>query len=93
MITSTSKDAKASTSTNSSTITSSNTNIIIIVHTHSTAVCAGIYGLSVSMGNQFSTDYSATVGPILMTSTADRWRLLVGMMLLKIIFDYNLITC
>ena len=26
----------------------------------------GIYGLSFSMGNQFSTDYSATVGPILM---------------------------
>ena len=71
IITRTSKDANASTSTNSSTITSSNTNIIIIVHTHGTAVCAGIYGLSLSMGNQFSTDYSATVGPISMISTAD----------------------
>ena len=27
-----------------------------------TTVCACIYGLSVSMGNQFSTDHSATVG-------------------------------
>ena len=36
-----------------------------------TAVCAGIYGLSVLMGNQFSTDYSATVGPSIMLSTAD----------------------
>ena len=36
-----------------------------------TAVCSGIYGLSVSTGNQFSTDYSVTVGPILMISTAD----------------------
>ena len=38
---------------------------------YNTAVCAGIYGLSVSMGNQFSTDYSATVGPILIISIAD----------------------
>ena len=36
-----------------------------------TIVCAVIYGLSVSMGNQFLTDHSATVGPILMISTAD----------------------
>ena len=35
-----------------------------------TAVNAGIYGLSVSMGDQFSTDYSAMVGPILIISTA-----------------------
>ena len=35
-----------------------------------TAVCAAIYGLSVSIGNQFSTDYSAAVSPILMISTA-----------------------
>ena len=33
-----------------------------------TAVCAGIYGLSVSIGNQFSTDYSVAVSPILMIS-------------------------
>ena len=31
--------------------------------------CLRIYGLSVSMGNQFSTDYLAMVGPILMIST------------------------
>ena len=31
---------------------------------YNTAVCAGIYGLSVSMGNQFSTDYSTTIRPI-----------------------------
>ena len=36
-----------------------------------TTVCTGIYGLSVSKGNQFSIDYSATVGPILMIPTAD----------------------
>ena len=36
-----------------------------------TVVCAGVYRLSVSMGNQFLRDYSATVGPISMISTAD----------------------
>ena len=29
--------------------------------TLATAACGGIYGLSVSVGNLFSTDYSATV--------------------------------
>ena len=36
--------------------------------TAATAVWPGIYEFSVSMGNQFSTDYSATVGPTLMIS-------------------------
>ena len=37
-----------------------------------TAVCAGIFRLSISIiSNQFSTDYLATVGPILMIPTAD----------------------
>ena len=36
-----------------------------------TAVCAGIYGLSVSMGNQFSIGYLAMFGPIFMIPTAD----------------------
>ena len=40
-----------------------------IESTQFTAVNAGIYRLLVSMGNQFSTDYSAMVGPILIIST------------------------
>ena len=35
-----------------------------------TAVCAGIFKLSISMGNQLSTDYSGTVGPILLNLSA-----------------------
>ena len=38
---------------------------------YNTAVCAGIYGLSVSMGNQFSTDYSATVGQNIQNKKTD----------------------
>ena len=36
-----------------------------------TSVCAGIYGLSVSMGNQFSIGYLTMFGPIFMIATAD----------------------
>ena len=36
-----------------------------------TALCAGIYQFLVSIGNQFSADYSITVGPNLMISTSD----------------------
>ena len=42
-----------------------------------TAICAGIWGLSVSMGNQFSIDYLVTVGPILMISIVDPHRILI----------------
>ena len=44
---------------------------------HLTAVCAGILRLSISMGNQFSTDYLATVGPILMRPKADPHTILI----------------
>ena len=44
---------------------------------HLTAVCAGILRLSISMGNQFSTDYLATVGPILMRPKADPHKILI----------------
>ena len=44
---------------------------------HLTAVSAGILRLSISMGNQFSTDYLATVGPILMRPKADPHKILI----------------
>ena len=44
---------------------------ISYINTVAIAVCAGIFRLSVSIGNQFSTDYLATAGAILMIPIAD----------------------
>ena len=50
---------------------------------HNTAVSAGSYGLSVSMGNQFSTDYLTMVASFLMISTPDPMNFNSGHMLNK----------
>ena len=42
----------------------------ILISCFSTAVWLGIYGLPFSIQNQFSTDYSGTVGPIIMNLSA-----------------------
>ena len=42
-----------------------------------TAVKPGIYGLAFTMGKWFLTDNSATVGPILMISSADPHEILI----------------
>ena len=57
--------------------------MIISCKSNATAVSAGSYGLSVSMGNQFSTDYLTMVAPILMISTTDSMNFDSGQMLKK----------
>ena len=42
-----------------------------VLYSNTNGAKPGIYGLSFSMGNQFSTDYSGTVGPIEKVFSAD----------------------